>query len=78
MQYMTLVPAYGRDYKTAKAVKEDWALGKDFLVANIMDEHDGKPFNKQDAATIAQFQGPVTLNIRYKGLANIAQVKVTP
>jgi len=73
MRYLTLVPAYGRDYKTAKAVKEDWAIGKDFLVANIMDEHDGKPFNKQDAATIA----PITLNIRYKGLANIAQVKVT-
>jgi len=73
MRYMTLVPAYGRDYKTAKAVKADWASGKDFLVSNIMDAGDGKPFNKQDAATLA----PVTLNIRYNGLSQIAQVKVT-
>jgi hypothetical protein len=24
------VPAYGRDYKSASAVKADWAAGKDF------------------------------------------------
>ncbi len=27
------VPAYGRDYKSALAVKADWAAGKDFLCA---------------------------------------------
>jgi len=31
---MTLQPAYGRDYKSAKAVKEDWAAGKDFLITD--------------------------------------------
>jgi hypothetical protein len=27
------VPAYGRDYKSAAAVKADWAAGKDFRCA---------------------------------------------
>ena len=30
---ITLIPAYGRDYASAKAVKADWAAGKDFLIA---------------------------------------------
>ena len=30
---MTLVPAYGRDYKSAAAVKADWQAGKDFRIA---------------------------------------------
>ena len=30
---MTLVPAYGRDYKSAAAVKADWEAGKDFQIA---------------------------------------------
>lgn len=25
-----LSPAYGRDYKSAKAVKDDWQVGRDF------------------------------------------------
>jgi hypothetical protein len=28
--YITAVPAYGRDYKSAAAVKADWIAGKDF------------------------------------------------
>jgi len=30
---MTILPAYGRDYKSAAAVKADWAAGKDFQSA---------------------------------------------
>lgn len=32
---MTVVPAYGRDYKSAKAVKADWEAGKDFEAVSI-------------------------------------------
>ena len=32
---MTLTPSYGRDYKSAKAVKADWEAGKDFTIASI-------------------------------------------
>lgn len=28
---LTLVPAYGRDYKSKKALMADWEAGKDFL-----------------------------------------------
>jgi hypothetical protein len=32
---MTLTPAYGRDYQSAKAVKADWEANKDFVIADI-------------------------------------------
>lgn len=32
---MTLIPAYGRDYKSAKAARTDWESGKDFRIATI-------------------------------------------
>lgn len=28
--YIEVTPAYGRDYTTAKAAKQDWKEGKDF------------------------------------------------
>lgn len=31
--YAELLPAYGRDYKTGKAVKSDWEANKDFRIA---------------------------------------------
>jgi len=45
---MTLTPAYGRDYKSKKAVLADWEAGKDFIIADIMSKWDGKPANKSD------------------------------
>jgi hypothetical protein len=30
---MTLLPAYGRDYKSARAALTDWKEGKDFKIA---------------------------------------------
>jgi hypothetical protein len=35
MTTLTVTPGYGRDYKSAKAVKADWAAGKDFVIANL-------------------------------------------
>lgn len=32
---MILIPAYGRDYKTAADVRKDWEAGKDFLIADM-------------------------------------------
>ena len=32
---MILIPAYGRDYKTAAEVKKDWEAGKDFMIADV-------------------------------------------
>ena len=66
---MTLTPAYGRDYKSAKAVKEDWETNKDFKIADISSPYDGKMINKQDAP-----KG--TYHIRYKKLTQICVITV--
>ena len=50
MRYnVTLIPAYGRDYKSARAVKVDWYAGKDFVIAQYGNRWDGKPINKAQA-----------------------------
>lgn len=65
----TLTPAYGRDYKTAKAVKADWQDGKDFIIADYFSEWDGKPMNREQAKPGEVF------NIRYHGLRKIVVVR---
>jgi hypothetical protein len=45
---MTVTPAYGRDYKTAKAAKADWKAGKDWIIADISNPYDGKPVSIRD------------------------------
>lgn len=63
--YRTLTPAYGRDYKSIKAVKEDFDANKDFIL-----QPDGCYINKEQIAP-----GTV-VNIRYKKLTMIAPIKV--
>jgi hypothetical protein len=46
--YLTLTPAYGRDYNTVKSVKADWQAGKDFIINQIGHPYDGKPMSKND------------------------------
>lgn len=74
MEYLTVVPAYGRDYKNKKEVQTDWDAGKDFLIQTF-GPNDGRYINKQDAQNFKP-AGGLTLNIRYKRLANIHVVKV--
>ena len=45
---LTVIPAYGRDYKTAKAAKADYVAGKDFIIQQITHPYDGKPANARD------------------------------
>jgi hypothetical protein len=66
---ITLTPAYGRDYKSAKAAKIDWNDGKDFIIADISNRYDGKPMSKRDARTGEQFL------IRFARLRKITTVK---
>lgn len=53
---MTVIPAYGRDYKSAKDAKADWLASKDFLIHGI---GSSGYINITDAVTA----GPIT--IRY-------------
>ena len=50
MTYLTVTPAYGREYKTAKAAKADWHANKDFIINDAFNRWDGKPINKEQAA----------------------------
>lgn len=68
---ITLVPSYGRDYKSAKEVQAAWDAGKDFTIQSIGHPDDGRQINKGDA----EREGG-TFNIRYKGLQNIKVIKV--
>lgn len=64
---MTLVPAYGRDYKSAAAVKKDWDEQKDFIVRDISSGYDGSSINKQDA----EQQKLTGIQIRYDKLRKV-------
>ena len=67
MQYLSAVPAYGRDYKSAKAVKADWDAGKDFMIQDM--SHSGY-VNKDDATKGS------TVVIRYAKLTKQLPIKV--
>lgn len=45
---LTLTPAYGRDYKSKKAVEADWHAGKDFVINDMSHPDDGRYTNKED------------------------------
>jgi hypothetical protein len=66
--YLTVIPAYGRDYTTAKQVKEAWKNGSDFRITSI--NHEGGTYiNKADKPE------DVVLNVRYKNLTRIVVIK---
>lgn len=66
MRYLSAIPAYGRDYKSKKAVLDDWNDGKDFL---IQDMRESGYISKSDKPA------DVTLNIRYAKLTKICVIK---
>ena len=45
---VTLTPAYGRDYKTAKAAEVAFTSGKDWVVADIMHPFAGRYCSLRD------------------------------
>lgn len=73
MNYITLCPAYGRDYKSKAAVLDDFQNGKDFMVADYMSPWNGKPATR---AELLAHYGNVTVNIRYEKNRRVAVVKL--
>lgn len=66
----TVVPAYGRDYRSAAAALKDWNDGKDFVLQDISDPYDGKPCSKRD------FEGKARhIMIRYNKLTRIVRAQ---
>lgn len=72
MSHTTVSPAYGREYKSAKAAKADWEAGKDFTVQDMSSRWDGKPINKEDAKTA----GFSEVNIRFAQMTKLVVVKL--
>lgn len=73
MGRLTLVPAYGRDYKSKKEVEEAWKLGKDFMISDMSSPWDGKMINLQDAKADGSLR---QVNIRYKKMTQVTVIDV--
>lgn len=71
--YLTIVPAYGRDYTSQKQVKEAWNANQDFTIQDMSSPHNGRYINKSDAE---KFSPGITVNIRYKKLTQVLPIKV--
>ena len=56
MQYITVSPAYGREYKNRAAAKAAWNNGDDFIIRTVGIR--GTYISKRDVTT-------ETINIRY-------------
>jgi len=69
---MTLVPAYGRDYRSRAAVEADFARDRDFLIADARSRWDGKPINRSQIVG----EGVREVRIRYAKLRRVAVVRV--
>lgn len=65
---LTLSPAYGRDYTSAKAVKADWTAGKDFRIESYGPDM-GRYIGKSEADA-----EHLTVHIRYKGLTQVCVI----
>jgi len=67
---MTVVPAYGRDYKSIKEVKADWTAGNDFLIRDISSPYDGKYVNNSNGLP----KGTVIM-VRFCKLSKLCVIK---
>jgi hypothetical protein len=71
---MKLIPAYGRDYRSAKKVLKDFNAGKDFLVADHFSPYDGKPCNIDDLRS----EGRREVTIRFHQLTKLTKITIPP
>lgn len=47
---LTVLPAHGRDYKSAKAVQEDFDSNKDFMICDMFCADNGRYINAAQLA----------------------------
>jgi hypothetical protein len=66
---LTLIPAYGRDYKSAAACLADWNAGKDFQIASINSPDMGRYISKREAREGMSFV------LRYAGTQKLVIVE---
>ena len=68
----SVIPAYGRDYKTGKEAKEAFFANKDFILCDTTSRWDRKPCNKQDLTSA----GYKFVEIRFNKLMGITTVEL--
>ena len=69
---MKLIPAYGRDYKSKKAIAADLAMDKDFIISDYFNRYDGKPINLSQLME----EGYKQVTVRYQQLQKVAVIKL--
>lgn len=67
--YITVSPAYGRDYRSKAAAIQDWKDGKDFVYHGL--DASGR------YCSIRDFGPGDVINIRYKKLTQVAPYRMT-
>ena len=67
MNYLTLLPAYGRDYKSKKAIIEHLNDDRDFIESTSL-----KPINRPQFKEL----NISSLNVRYDQLRKITNIKI--
>ncbi len=72
--WLTIVPAYNRDYKSEADVLIDWERGFDFQIQDISCKHTGRYVNRNDAEAYAELKNTV-FKVRYDSLAEIALIR---
>ena len=66
---ITLIGAYGRDYKSKKALIEDWEAGKDFQIY-------GGPYCSCKDIGHFKEQGVTYIRFRYLRLTRVHDIKI--
>ena len=69
MKTISLVPAYGRDYKSKKEVKEAFNSGKDFKIMDISNPWDGRYASRVELTEYRQ------VRIRYSKLRKVCIIR---
>lgn len=69
MRYITVRPAYGRNYKTKAEVLEAWKEGKDFQIVDLFNGP-GRYLNYLEAPKGS------TVNVRYDNDRKVLPIKV--
>lgn len=69
-QYLTLTPAYGRDYKSAREAKQSFMAGQDWQIASVFGGNAGR------YCSLSDFAPKVSVELRYGKLTKSTIVKV--
>lgn len=71
-QIITLVPRYGRDYKSRVEAETAFKADKDFTVSDMSSQWDGKACNRSDLLA----HGIKTARIRYRRNTQVVNIEV--